>query len=90
MVRLGGRLQAQDQRFKTLSDAVLCVFQRTALWELQRQSPAVGFTITWLTASEASLVDEKLLSVGRQTAEERIAALLVLLFHRAGLISGAL
>ncbi len=66
-----------------LTDTVLCVFQRAALWELHRQSPTLGFNITWLTASEESLVDEKLLSVGRRTAEERIAALLVQLFHQA-------
>ena len=67
----------------TLTDAVFCVFQRNALWELHRQSPAMGFNITWLTAHEESLVDDTLLSVGRRSAEERIAMLLILLFKRA-------
>lgn len=67
----------------TLSDAVLCVFQRDALWELHRQSPTMGFNVTWLTAHEESLVDDTLLSVGRRSAEERIATLLILLFKRA-------
>lgn len=66
-----------------LTDAVFCVFQRDALWELHRQSPAMGFNITWLTAHEESMVDDTLLSVGRRSAEERIAMLLILLFKRA-------
>ena len=66
-----------------LTDGRLCVFQRDALWELHRQSPSMGFNITWLTAHEESLVDDTLLSVGRRSAEERIAVLLILLFKRA-------
>lgn len=67
----------------TLTDSVFCVFQRDALWELHRQSPVMGFNITWLTAHEESLVDDTLLSVGRRSAEERIATLLILLYKRA-------
>lgn len=67
----------------TLTDAVFCVFQRDSLWELHRKSPSMGFNITWLTAHEESLVDDNLLSVGRRSAEERIATLLILLFKRA-------
>ncbi len=68
----------------TLTDTVFCVFKRNSLWELHRQSPSMGFNITWLTAHEESLVDDNLLSVGRRSAEERIATLLILLFKRAG------
>ncbi len=67
----------------TLTDAVFCVFKRDALWDLHRKSPSMGFNITWLTAHEESLVDDTLLSVGRRSAEERIAMLLILLFKRA-------
>ncbi len=67
----------------TLTDATFCVFQRDSLWELHRQQPSMGFNITWLTAHEESLVDDTLLSVGRRSAQERIASLLILLFKRA-------
>jgi CRP-like cAMP-binding protein len=67
----------------TLTDAVFCVFQRDSLWDLHRKSPSMGFNITWLTAHEESLVDDNLLSVGRRSAEERIATMLILLFKRA-------
>jgi CRP-like cAMP-binding protein len=65
-----------------LTDAVLCVFQRDALWTLHRQSPTMGFNVTWLTAHEESLVDDNLLSVGRRSAQERIATLLIQLYKR--------
>jgi CRP-like cAMP-binding protein len=67
----------------TLTESVLCVFQRDALWTLHQRSPSMGFSVTWLTAHEESLVDDNLLSVGRRSAEERIATLLIQLFKRA-------
>ena len=67
----------------SLTEVTLCVFRRDALWEFHRTAPTLGFAITWLTAHEESLVDDTLLSVGRRSAEERIATLLVLLFKRA-------
>lgn len=73
---------------EALTDAVFCVFQRDALWELHRRSPSMGFNVTWLTAQEESLVDGNLLSVGRRNAEERIATLLIVLFKRAAALQG--
>ena len=73
---------------QTLTEARFCVFQRDSLWELHRRSPSMGFNITWLTAHEESLVDDTLLSVGRRSAEERIAMLLILLFKRAAALQG--
>ena len=68
---------------QTLTDVELCVFRRDAMWELHRSAPVLGFSVTWLTAHEESLVDDTLLSVGRRSAEERIATLLILLYKRA-------
>lgn len=67
----------------TLTETLFCVFRRDSLWELHRRSPKLGFDVTWLTAHEESMVDDALLSVGRRNAEERIAALLIVLFKRA-------
>lgn len=71
---------------ETLTPSVFCVFQRDSLWEIHRRSPTMGFNITWLTAHEESLVDDTLLSVGRRSAEERIATLLILLYKRAAAV----
>ena len=67
----------------TLTDTKLCVFKRDALWEMHRRSPSMGFNVTWLVSHEESMVDDTLLSVGRRSAEERIATLLIILFKRA-------
>ena len=66
-----------------LTPVRLCVFDRDALWELHRGQPSMGFNVTWLTAHEESLVDDNLLSIGRRSAEERVATALILLYKRA-------
>ncbi len=68
---------------QALTDVALCVFRRDALWALHRSAPHLSFSVTWLTAHEESLVDDTLLSVGRRSAEERIASLLISMFKRA-------
>ena len=73
---------ASPHGVQALTDVELCVFRRDALWELHRGAPTLGFAVTWLTAQEESLVDDTLLSVGRRSAEERIATLLVVLYKR--------
>jgi len=72
----------------TLTAARFCVFDRDALWELHRSQPSMGFNITWLTAHEESLVDDNLLSIGRRSAEERVATALILLYKRAAALRG--
>jgi len=67
----------------TLTTVRLCVFERDALWTMHRSHPSMGFRVTWLTAAEESLVDDHLLSVGRRSAEERVATALILLYKRA-------
>ncbi len=72
----------------TLTTARFCVFDRDALWELHRDQPTMGFNVTWLTAHEESLVDDNLLSIGRRSAEERVATSLILLYKRAAALRG--
>jgi CRP-like cAMP-binding protein len=73
----------------TLTAARFCVFDRDALWELHRNQPSMGFNVTWLTAHEESLVDDNLLSLGRRSAEERVATALILLYKRAAALRPA-
>ena len=73
---------ASPHGVQALTDVVVCQFRRDALWDLHREAPTLGFSVTWLTAREESAVDDNLLSVGRRSAEERIATLLILLFKR--------
>src|ERR1043166_1774740 len=76
-------LDQMKHSVEALTDVVLCIFPRQRLWELHRDHPTLAFDLTWLCAREERMVDEQLLSVGRRTAIERIAYLLLHLFTRA-------
>jgi CRP/FNR family transcriptional regulator, anaerobic regulatory protein len=78
---------------EALTDMILCVFPREKLWQLYRDYPTLAFDLTWLAAREEQILDEHLLSVGRRTAMERLAYLLLVVFQRAeevGLTKGHL
>lgn len=68
---------------ETLTAARFCVFPSDRLWGLYRNFPQLGYDVTWLAAHEEQIIDDNLLSVGRRSAEERIAMLLVQIFKRA-------
>ena len=68
---------------EALTDVQLCVFPQDRLWALFQQQPQLGYDLTWLCASEEQLVDENLVTVGRRSAAERIAMLLIHLWRRA-------
>jgi CRP-like cAMP-binding protein len=68
---------------EALSDAVLCVFPRKKLWSLYSGQPGLGFDVTWLAAREEKMLDDNLLSIGRRTALERMAYLIMHLYRRA-------
>ncbi len=75
-----------------LTDVRLCVFSRDRIWDIFRQQPSIAFDVTWLAAREEGLVDESLLSAGRRTAAESVAALMLQLHRRAtalGLANGS-
>jgi CRP-like cAMP-binding protein len=68
---------------EALTDVRLCRHARPKVWELYRNYPELAFDTTWLTAKEENLVDEILTSVGRRSASERIAMLMINLYKRA-------
>lgn len=77
---------AAQHGIEALTDTRLCVFPRHRLWDLYHSHPTLGFDLTWLSAHAELIVDENLLSVGRRSASERIAMLLVHLYKRASCI----
>lgn len=93
MVGLQGTLMREMQHsVEALTPIILCVFPRAKLWELYSRLPSLAFDITWLAAREEQLIDEHLVSLGRRTALERTAFLLLHLFARAeeaGLVKDA-
>jgi CRP/FNR family transcriptional regulator, anaerobic regulatory protein len=68
---------------EALTDMMLCVFPREKLWSLFSGYPTLAYDLTWLAAREEQILDEHLLSIGRRTALERTAYLLLHVFLRA-------
>lgn len=68
---------------EALTEVTLCVFPRDRLWSLYRDHPGLGLDITWLMARQEFVLDESLVSLGRRSARERIAFLLLHLYQRA-------
>jgi len=75
---------------EALTEVQLCVLPRRDIWGLFGQMPGLAFDVAWLGSREESIVDENLTSVGRRSAAERVAALIIALYKRAcalGLVS---
>lgn len=84
MVGLQGTLMHEmEHAVEALTPLTLCVFPRGKLYDLYSRFPSLAFDITWLAAREEQLIDEQLVSLGRRSALERTAFLLLHLFARA-------
>jgi len=79
----GSVMQEMQHSIEALSDMVLCVFQREGLWRLFEKHAGLSFDVTWLAARSEQIIDQQLLSVGRRSAVERCAHLLLHLARRA-------
>ncbi len=65
-----------------LTDVAVCVFPRENLFGLFRSHPELALRMAWITARDGALAREHLTNVGRRSARERVAHLLLELFHR--------
>jgi len=79
----GAVLEEMGHSVDASSDMVLCTFDRRKLWTLFAEFPSLAYDLTWLASREERLLDEHLVSLGRRSALERIAHLLVLMHDRA-------
>lgn len=76
---LTGRMSYSVQ---TLTDASLCVFDCAELEPLFESHPKLGLEIARMLANEATMLDMHLATIGRRSAESRIAYLLAELYIR--------
>ena len=67
---------------QALTDAVVCIMPHTNLPLMSSEFPAVGMRLAWLTARDRSLAYDKLMSIGRLSARERVAHLILELYVR--------
>jgi CRP-like cAMP-binding protein len=68
---------------EALTPMRLCVFQRDRLWDFYKSLPSLAYDITWLASRSEIILDETILTLGRLTATERVAHLLLHLYDRA-------
>lgn len=71
-----------DIGFDALTPVVLCAFRRDALVGAAGELPAFGGALSWMTAREGSVLSERLVTLGRRRATERVAHLLLELWTR--------
>ena len=79
----GAVLEEMGHSVEASSDMTLCVFERRKLWTLFSEFPSLAYDLTWLASREERLLDEHLVSLGRRSAVERVAHVLLLLHDRA-------
>jgi CRP-like cAMP-binding protein len=68
---------------EALTDMTLCIFPRERLWELYTHYPSLSYDVTWIAARSEQYLDDSLVNIGRRSALERMAYLLLHLFVRA-------
>jgi CRP/FNR family transcriptional regulator, anaerobic regulatory protein len=61
---------------------VLCVFNRSDLWDMFKNHPARAYDLTWLAAVEEHFLGETLAIVGQRGASQRIAWALLRIHRR--------
>ncbi len=82
----GAVLKEMEHSVQALSDMILCIFERSKLWDLYTSYPTLAYDITWLAAREEQMLEQHLLTVGKRTAKERLAYLVLHIFERAKLL----
>jgi CRP-like cAMP-binding protein len=68
---------------QALSDVTLCTVSRRHLLRLIERKPEMALELAWLSKRDELLLYEHLTSIGRRSARERVAYLLLELFCRA-------
>jgi len=67
---------------KAMTAACLCVFPSSSILEMFAEHPNLGIRLTWMAARDEALSHEHLANLGRRSARERIAHLLLEIFDR--------
>jgi CRP-like cAMP-binding protein len=86
----GAMFEAAAYNVEALTEVQLCLLPRRKIWSLFQNMPELSFDVTWLGAHEESHVDEHLTSVGRRSATERIAALIIMLYKRLNVLGAVI
>lgn len=75
-----------DHSITMLTDGVLSVFEPETLVESYKRFPKVAAAFTWFAAREEALIAEHAAGLGQRTAFERLAHILLELYHRLDVV----
>lgn len=67
---------------QALTAVSLCVFPSSNILKMLTEHVDLGIRLIWMTAHDEAVAYEQVVSLGRRTARERVAYLLLDLFHR--------
>ena len=74
-----------DHSAEALTETRLCVFPRTSLYSMFSARPELAIRLNWMFGRDVAEARERLTSLGRRSARERVAYFLLELFHRVHL-----
>lgn len=72
-----------------LNDAVVCAVAAEAVTAVTQEHPRLGAAISWMGARERTLLAEQVVRVGRRSAYERVAHLILEFLYRLHLVHEA-
>ncbi len=61
---------------------MLCVFNRSDVWQLFRASPARAYDLTWIAAVEEHFLGETIVTLGQRDATQRVAWAAMRIYQR--------
>lgn len=79
-------IRMADHSVCTLTPCRVYPFSAPRLAELQRGYPQLGQAFAWSARRELAMLQERLVGLGRRTARERVAHLILELLHRLRLV----
>lgn len=77
-----GLLGEMKHSVEATTSMTLCVFRRSALFELFQHHPERAYDLTWIAAVEEHFLGETIASLGQRDARQRIAWALVRIYER--------
>ncbi len=67
---------------ESATNMILCVFDRTELWNFFRAHPERAYDLTWLAANEEHFLGGALATMGQRTARQRVSWALHRIYQR--------
>lgn len=77
-----GLMGEMKHSVEATTSMTLCVFRRSALFDLFQRHPERAYDLTWIAAVEEHFLGETIASLGQRDARQRIAWALVRMYQR--------